>query len=114
MAASGTLVSNLTQFGLHLHGHIHHNLPVPRLIEAALVRHEATLSSSGALVAATGSRTGRSPQDKFFVQYPGRESARQLAWGGVNQPVTPAVFEHLQQRIIAYLKDRDLFVLDAS
>jgi phosphoenolpyruvate carboxykinase (ATP) len=42
---------------------VHANLPVAQLIETALARGEARLASNGALVAYTGSRTGRSPKD---------------------------------------------------
>ena len=43
------------------------NLSVSKLIEKALARKEAKLSSTGALRASTGKYTGRSPKDKFFV-----------------------------------------------
>ena len=46
---------------------IHSNLPEEPLYEEALKRGEAKKASSGALVAVTGSHTGRSAKDKFIV-----------------------------------------------
>lgn len=42
-------------------------LSMPELVEASLRRNEAVLLSNGALTAATGQFTGRSPRDKYFV-----------------------------------------------
>src|SRR5215510_11885822 len=58
----------LSAAGLSGLGTVHWNLAVPALYEQVLQRREARLSGSGALVALTGARTGRSPLDRFFVQ----------------------------------------------
>jgi phosphoenolpyruvate carboxykinase (ATP) len=44
------------------------NLDAPRLYEEAIRRREAEIADGGALVAATGAHTGRSPHDKFIVR----------------------------------------------
>src|SRR5260221_11258579 len=83
------------------------NLSPAALVEAALRRGEGELTDTGALVAYTFARTGRSPKDRFIVREP--NSAAQINWGGVNQPIEPAVFERIRQRIVTHLQDRDLF-----
>jgi phosphoenolpyruvate carboxykinase (ATP) len=83
--------------------------PAPAaLAEIAIQRGEGQFSSSGALVVATGARTGRSPKDKFIVEEPG--SAAAIEWGPVNQPVAPKVFDALWDRVLAHLADRETFV----
>jgi phosphoenolpyruvate carboxykinase (ATP) len=79
----------------------------------AIARGEGELADSGALVARTGKRTGRSPGDKFLVRYPGQPSSERIAWGKVNQPIAPDVFERLLARVAAYMQGRDMFVVDA-
>jgi phosphoenolpyruvate carboxykinase (ATP) len=104
---------DLSVLGITRAGQVYANLSAPRLVEAALAHGEGQLTTSGALVAHTGKRTGRSPSDKFLVHYPGTTSADRIAWGKVNQPIAPEVFERLRARVAAYLQGRDLFVVDA-
>ena len=81
----------------------------------ALQRGEGTLAASGALVTATGARTGRSPDDKFVVRYPGSASERAVWWGDINQPLPPERFARLAARVSSYLLERDaLYVTDAT
>ena len=107
------MTHDLSSLGITRPGNVFENLSAARLVEAALARGEGELAASGAFVARTGKRTGRSPGDKFLVQYPGVASADQSAWGKVNQPIAPEVFERLRARVAAYLQGRDLFVVDA-
>jgi phosphoenolpyruvate carboxykinase (ATP) len=90
--------------------HVHRNLSVPQLVEAAIARGEASLADNGALVALTGARTGRSPRDKFIVR--DDTTAGTVDWGKVNQPFDPEKFEALLQRVVAHMRERDLYVLD--
>jgi phosphoenolpyruvate carboxykinase (ATP) len=111
MAIATASNQSLAEIGLTNLGAVHWNLSVPQLVEQAVTRGEAVLASNGALVATTGARTGRSPKDKFIVRTP--ENADRIAWGKVNQPIEPAVFDRFLARVSAYLQGRDVFVLDA-
>jgi phosphoenolpyruvate carboxykinase (ATP) len=100
----------LTVPGLAHLGPVFANLASAELVERALARGEGSLTVSGALAVATGARTGRSPQDKFFVREPGTEAL--IDWGKVNQPLDPAAFERLFAKVGAYLQARPLFQTD--
>src|SRR5262249_41945431 len=63
-----------------------------------------------ALVVKTGACTGRSPNDKFIVETP--DVKDKVWWGKINQPMKPETFNQLYDRVIAYLQERDLYVLD--
>ena len=90
--------------------HVHRNLSTPQLIEAAIARGEASLAANGALVALTGSRTGRSPRDKFTVE--DAETKDRIDWGKVNQPFPPDKFQTLLDRVVQHMAERDLYVMD--
>ena len=88
---------------------VHLDLSVAELVEHALARGEAVLTADGALRATTGKYTGRSPRDKFIVQHPGDPMA--VAWGKVNQPITPGRFEQLRRKVEHYLSLRSHYVM---
>lgn len=90
---------------------VRHNLNVPELVEEAVVRREAQLASTGALVSDTGQFTGRSPKDKYIVVNSGSEG---VDWGDVNQRVDQANFDRLLDDMSAHLVGKDLFVQDLS
>jgi phosphoenolpyruvate carboxykinase (ATP) len=101
---------DLRELGLVHPGPVAVNRPAAELVELALSRQEGGLTAGGALVAYTGSRTGRSPQDRYIVREPGSEG--QIAWGVVNRPIDPATFDRLYSRVTAYLQGRPLFLND--
>src|SRR5271169_1479893 len=90
--------------------HVHRNLSTPQLVETAIARGEASLAANGALVALTGSRTGRSPRDKFTVE--DAETKDRVDWGRVNQPFSPDKFQALLDRVVQHMAERDLYVMD--
>jgi phosphoenolpyruvate carboxykinase (ATP) len=106
-----TCRTGLSPYGLTHAGKIHANLSATELVRRAIQRHEATMTGTGAVLALTAPRTGRSPKDKFIV----RETATQstVDWGKVNQPMATDVFDRLLKRATAYLQGRELFVCDA-
>lgn len=66
------------------------NPSVPALYEDALVYETGTaITSSGALTAYSGHKTGRSPNDKRIVKEP--TSEHEIWWGPVNKPMSPEV-----------------------
>ena len=91
-------------------GSVHWNLTIPELMEEAIRRGEGVIAKDGPLVCSTGQHTGRSPNDKFVVREPSSE--QHVAWGKVNRPIDPAVFDRLHQRMLKYLEGRELFALD--
>ncbi|MGB7555443.1 MAG: phosphoenolpyruvate carboxykinase (ATP), partial [Candidatus Korobacteraceae bacterium] len=89
---------------------VHRNLYPALLVEAALRRGEAELAARGSLVAVTGKRTGRSPKDKFTVE--DAVTKNKIAWGSANQPISSDKFDALYERVLDYLKGKELFVQD--
>ena len=88
------------------------NLGTGRLTEMALQRQEGMLAGNGALVVRTGQFTGRSPKDKYVVRDAGTEST--VAWGPINQPLSPEQFEGIWSRLMTYLHHKELFVADLN
>jgi phosphoenolpyruvate carboxykinase (ATP) len=96
--------------GITSPGTVYLNPSVPQLVENAIERGVGKLARSGALVTNTGDRTGRSPNDRFFVAH--GPSNDKIDWGGANQPIDPAPYDTLFGRVRSYLEGRDLFVID--
>lgn len=85
----------------------HENLTAKQLIELSLARDEGKLAANGALLITTGTRTGRSPADRFIVKEPSTEDA--IEWGSVNRPFNADKFDALWERVADYLAERDQF-----
>lgn len=79
------------------------------LMAEALLNNEAELTHDGAICANTTPYTGRSPDDKFIVDYQNRSD---LWWGEVNRRISPEAFNLLEKRITAYLNNRKIYVVD--
>jgi phosphoenolpyruvate carboxykinase (ATP) len=101
----------LEALGIVRSGRVHWNLSPAALYEQALGRGEAQLAADGPLVARTGQHTGRSPNDKFVVKEPSSDA--HVHWGTVNRPIDEDKFAALHRDMMAYLQDKELFVLDA-
>lgn len=86
----------------------HLNLSTQELIDFALKRNEGELTSTGAIIAKTGPRTGRSPNDRFIVKEPSTEA--DIDWGNVNRPFEAAAFDTLWRKVETYLQDKEIFV----
>lgn len=86
------------------------NLTPPELYEHAVRRGEGTLTAAGTFAAVTKPHTGRSPHDKFLVRE--ATTAADIWWGDVNVPFEAAQFDALYERMVAHLKDKEVFVSD--
>ncbi|MGE0659419.1 MAG: phosphoenolpyruvate carboxykinase [Reyranellaceae bacterium] len=100
----------LENIGLKNSANVYWNMPVSTLYEEAIRRREGQLVDGGPLAVLTGVHTGRSPNDKFFVDEPSSRDA--IDWGKTNRPIAPEKFERLLSRMLAYAQRRDLFVRD--
>jgi phosphoenolpyruvate carboxykinase (ATP) len=89
---------------------IHRNASPAFLYEAAL-RFEkgSTISSTGALIAYSGKKTGRSPTDKRVVDEP--EVRDNVWWGNVNIKLDPQSFLINRERAVDYLNTRKIRVI---
>ncbi len=103
--------AGLEEHGIQAAGDVHWNPTTSLLYTHALLRGDAQLAEGGPLVVDTGFHTGRSPRDKFVVREPG--SADRIWWGSVNQPLTEDGFDGLRNKVVAYLEQRDLYVVNA-
>ncbi|KAI1970645.1 Protein kinase C-like 1 [Ophidiomyces ophidiicola] len=104
---------------LHEHAHIDYervaiiaNPSVAALYEDALVYETGTaITSSGALTAYSGAKTGRSPMDKRIVKE--ESSENEIWWGPVNKPMSPDVWRINRERAVDYLNTRNrIYVID--
>ena len=61
---------DLSAHGINRPATVYANLSSAALTEHIVARKEGLLTDSGAIVAYTGKRTGRSPQDRYLVAEP--------------------------------------------
>jgi len=99
----------ITGLGIRL-GTLRWNLSEPQLVEETIRFGTGRLARGGPLVVDTTPYTGRSPNDKFVVRYASIEN--EIAWGKVNQPIAPDVFDALYLRVCEHLSEKELFVQD--
>ncbi len=88
---------------------IHWNHTAPLLYEHAIAGREATVVQGGALCAATGVHTGRSPKDKHTVVDALTENT---VWWGGNRKITPENFQRLYDDFIAHARGKTLYAQD--
>jgi phosphoenolpyruvate carboxykinase (ATP) len=102
---------SLATLGIAPAGRTHWNHREPQLYEATVREGSGRIARMGPLVVDTRPYTGRSPKDKFIVR--DAAVAETVAWGPVNAPVEPGVFDALYRRVCAHLStSRDLWVED--
>ena len=103
---------DLSEHGLEPSGNVHWNMGPEELHQMAVELNEAKLTSDSVLLAVTGERTGRSPNDRFIVDEAGM--AEEVWWGEVNRPTAPAVFDRLLVKVQGHLNSvENVFVKDA-
>ena len=102
---------HLAHQGIETGATVHWNLITAPLYEHAIRNGEGVLAKDGPLVVATGTHTGRSAKDKFFVRDAETESS--IWWGNTNVAMTPAHFAALKADFMAALAAKDrLYVQD--
>ena len=84
-----------------------HNLSSENLVKEALRRREGFLSKSGALVAYSGKRCGRSPKDRFIVLE--SSTQKQIDWNEINRPISPHIFENLWEKVSLHVNSKERF-----
>jgi len=102
---------NLEQYGIAVE-RVMRNVHPARLYEFGL-RNEAgsAILNTGAFVAMSGEKTGRSPSDKRIVAE--ESSQEDVWWGPVNKKLDEHVFMINRERALDYLNTRDqLYVID--
>ncbi|KAH3898963.1 probable Phosphoenolpyruvate carboxykinase [ATP] [Saccharomycodes ludwigii] len=88
------------------------NAPVAVLYEDALKEKGSAITSSGALVALSGDKTGRSPRDKRVIKED--VSKDNIWWGPVNIPCSEKTWNITKERAADYLRTKELlYVVDA-
>lgn len=101
----------LDAYGLGDAKRVYWNLTPAEYYEHAVRNGEGVITNEGALRVLTGQYTGRSPKDKYIVDEPSVHA--DIWWGSVNQPVDAALFDRLQQKVVDYLHEKPLYVMDA-
>ena len=87
------------------------NLSPASLIEEAIRNQEGRLSDTGALVCTTGTFTGRTPKDRFFVKEP--ETEQHIRWGATNQPIEAHYFDAILEKMKHHMSQHTLYIRDA-
>ena len=86
--------------------------PAQLYAEAIRGEKDCAIADSGALIAYSGAKTGRSPKDKRVVKNTASEN--EVWWGSVNVAIDDAVFQINLERAKDYLNTHEhLFCIDA-
>jgi len=91
---------DLSSLGINDTEKIKRNLPVEILVEEIVKNDEGVIGLNGATMVDTGAYTGRSPNDKYFVDE--SSSNKNLWWGPVNKRVDEKIFNELYDKVIKY------------
>lgn len=106
-----TSTISLEKHGIQVDTLIRNPTPARLYEEALQFETGSAISSTGALIAMSGKKTGRSPNDKRIVEH--ADSREDIWWGSVNIKLDERVFDINRERAIDYLNTRKrLFVID--
>jgi len=109
MQMDSTTRSQLLGLGLGSPEHLSLNATAAELYELAVMRGEACVAEGGSLVVTTGSHTGRSPNDKFFVR---DSSTENTIWWDNNHSLSRSHFQALKQDFLVHARNSNLFIQD--
>lgn len=99
------------KLGLNFVKKIYHNLSYDELFKHEVKNNEGKVTADGTFVVDTGIFTGRSPKDKYIVKQD--PSAKFVAWGKINQPISPELFSSLLKKAKDQLEGKKVYVQDA-
>jgi phosphoenolpyruvate carboxykinase (ATP) len=103
---------DLTPYGITVKDVRRNLAPATLLAEAIRGDEKCDIADTGALIAYSGDKTGRSPKDKRIVEHP--DSKDNIWWGPVNIPIDQASFQINLERAKDFLNTRKhLYVVDA-
>lgn len=102
---------DLQTYGLRV-ADVRRNLAPAKLYAEALTEEQdCVIADTGALIAFSGAKTGRSPTDKHVVREPASE--QDVWWGSVNLPIDNETFQINLERAKDFLNTRRrLYVVD--
>jgi len=103
--------ATIVDLGLKNIGDAYWNLTPAELVEETIIRGEGMLTDVGALAVDTGKFTGRSPKDKFIVCDATTENS--VWWGDINIKISPEYFDHMHNKLCAYLQGKTVYVRDS-
>lgn len=104
--------AQLSEYGINVWKTAYWNLSPSLLIKETLQRNQGTLTSNGTLAITTGKFTGRSPKDRYIVK--DAITNDKVDWNEINQPFSSEDFDSLQEKLVAYLNGKDLYIKDAA
>ena len=81
------------------------NPSIELISEHIVLNGEGHIGQNGALMVDTGVFTGRSPQDKYFVEE--KTSKDNLWWGPVNKKIDADIFDELYNKVIDHYNEND-------
>jgi phosphoenolpyruvate carboxykinase (ATP) len=87
------------------------NLSREDLIAQVAAKGDCELTSDRVVIARTGKFTGRSPNDKYIVNYH-TSYDDQIDWGKVNKAIEPDAADALFDEIKQYLVGKEIFIQD--
>ena len=90
---------------------VYWNLSTPALYQEALKRNEANVVYGGPLCVSTGKHTGRSPNDRYFVET--KDIDGKLFYNKSNKGIKEKYFNQIFAKVQKYVANKDLFVRDA-
>jgi phosphoenolpyruvate carboxykinase (ATP) len=106
-----TAHSSLEDLGLITSKNEYWNLTPQALADRTVELKQGQYADNGAISVNTGEFTGRSPEDRFIVKDAVTENS--VDWNKINIPFDADKFDKLEQKIISYLSDKDVYVRDA-